>query len=79
MKAAVYEKFCGPIAIREVPDLKRSDDGIVLRVKATGICLSDWHGWRGNDPVSGQRAPRSEDNRLSLRKSDKGYQRKGQN
>ena len=44
MKAAVYEKFCGPIAIREVPDPKPSDDGIVLRVKATGICLSDWHG-----------------------------------
>jgi alcohol dehydrogenase len=50
MKAAVYEKFCGPIAIKELPDPKPSDDGIVLRVKATGICLSDWHGWRGNDP-----------------------------
>lgn len=27
-----------------------SDDGVVLRVAATGLCLSDWHGWMGHAP-----------------------------
>jgi len=25
-------------------------DGAVVRVEATGVCRSDWHGWRGHDP-----------------------------
>ena len=50
MKAAVYEEFGKPLTIQEVPDPTPDDDGVVVRVKATGICLSDWHGWMGNDP-----------------------------
>lgn len=26
-------------------------DGAVVAVRATGICRSDWHAWRGHDPV----------------------------
>lgn len=25
-------------------------DGAVIRVEATGLCRSDWHGWMGHDP-----------------------------
>ncbi len=50
MKAAVYDIFQGPIEVREVPDPTPSPTGIVLEVKACGICRSDWHGWMGNDP-----------------------------
>ena len=50
MKAAIYEAFGGPISIKNVPDPAPSDDGVVLRVEATGICRSDWHGWMGHDP-----------------------------
>src|SRR5437764_2101218 len=50
MKAAVYEEFQGPIEVREVADPVPSPTGVVLRVKACGICRSDWHGWMGNDP-----------------------------
>ena len=50
MRAAVYEQFQQPIVIREVPPPKPSDDGVVIAVKACGICRSDWHGWMGNDP-----------------------------
>ncbi len=50
MKAVMYEKFSGPPEIRNLPDPTPSDDGVVIRVKATGICLSDWHGWKGHDP-----------------------------
>jgi alcohol dehydrogenase len=24
--------------------------GVVLKVMASGVCLSDWHGWQGHDP-----------------------------
>lgn len=50
MKAAVYRSFGGPIAIEEVTDPTAPEGGVVLKVEATGICRSDWHGWRGHDP-----------------------------
>jgi alcohol dehydrogenase len=50
MKAAVYETFKGPINIQNVPDPVPTDHGVVIQVKANGICRSDWHGWMGNDP-----------------------------
>ncbi len=49
MKAAVYEKFAHPLTIQTVPDPVPTADGVVIRVEATGICRSDWHGWMGND------------------------------
>jgi alcohol dehydrogenase len=33
-----------------VPDPVPSAHGAVLRVEATGLCRSDWHGWMGHDP-----------------------------
>lgn len=50
MKAAVYEAFQQPITIQTVPDPTPPPDGVVLEVKATGLCRSDWHGWMGHDP-----------------------------
>jgi len=50
MRAAIYHEFGGPIFIQSVPDPKPSPTGVVLEVKACGICRSDWHGWMGNDP-----------------------------
>ncbi len=50
MRAAVYEKFREPLTIRNVPDPTPENSGVVIRVKATGLCLSDWHGWMGHDP-----------------------------
>ena len=50
MRAAIYEAFEGPILIQELPDPTPADDGVVIRVEATGICRSDWHGWMGHDP-----------------------------
>ncbi|MCB8976619.1 MAG: zinc-dependent alcohol dehydrogenase family protein [Ardenticatenaceae bacterium] len=50
MKAAVYEAFQQPITIQNVPDPTPTADGVVLEVKATGLCRSDWHGWMGHDP-----------------------------
>ena len=50
MKAAVYEQFRETPRIQTVPDPTPSRTGVVLAVKACGICRSDWHGWMGNDP-----------------------------
>lgn len=50
MRAAVYEEFEKSLTIQNVPDPTPSDDGVVIRVEATGLCRSDWHGWMGHDP-----------------------------
>jgi len=50
MKAAVYESFGQPLTIENVADPIPDETGIVIQVKATGICRSDWHGWMGHDP-----------------------------
>jgi alcohol dehydrogenase len=49
MRAAVFEAFKGPITIQNVPDPSPHEDGVVIRVKATGLCRSDWHAWMGHD------------------------------
>ena len=49
MKAAVFEQFRQPLTIQIVPDPVASADGVVIQVKANGICRSDWHGWMGHD------------------------------
>ncbi len=49
MKAAYYEQFQGVIDIRRVPDPEPKPHGVVIRVEATGLCRSDWHGWMGHD------------------------------
>ncbi len=50
MKALVYEKFQGALRVQEVPDPIPKPDGVVVKVTATGLCRSDWHGWMGHDP-----------------------------
>jgi alcohol dehydrogenase len=50
MKALLYEDFGATPMITTVPDPIPADDGVVIRVKASGICRSDWHGWLGHDP-----------------------------
>ena len=46
---AVFEKFKAPLELVEVADPIAEDDGVVIRVEASGICRSDWHGWMGHD------------------------------
>ena len=36
----------------DVADPECPDDGVVVAVSATGVCRSDWHAWRGHDPVA---------------------------
>lgn len=50
MRAVLYTEFREPPAVREVADPVPPADGVVVRVEATGLCRSDWHGWQGHDP-----------------------------
>jgi alcohol dehydrogenase len=50
MKAVLYEAFSEPPRIVKVPDPTPERHGVVVKVKATGVCRSDWHGWVGHDP-----------------------------
>ncbi|MEH6535945.1 MAG: zinc-dependent alcohol dehydrogenase family protein [Psychroserpens sp.] len=49
MKAAIYETYQGSITIQNVEDPIPKEHGVVISVKATGLCRSDWHGWMGHD------------------------------
>jgi len=49
MRAMIFEHFGDTPAIRAVPDPAPAPDGVVIEVKATGLCRSDWHGWKGHD------------------------------
>jgi alcohol dehydrogenase len=50
MRAVVYEAFGEPPRVEQVPDPAPPSHGAVVRVAATGLCRSDWHGWMGHDP-----------------------------
>lgn len=50
MRAAIYEEFAQPLTVQNLPDPTPPEHGVVLRVEATGLCRSDWHGWLGHDP-----------------------------
>lgn len=50
MRAVIYDEFAKLPTIENVSDPTPEKHGVVLRVKATGLCRSDWHGWMGHDP-----------------------------
>lgn len=50
MKAVVYEHFSAAPKIMNVADPTPENHGVVIKVEATGVCRSDWHGWMGHDP-----------------------------
>ena len=49
MKAVIYEAFNAPPLLKTVPDPNPETHGVIVKVMATGVCRSDWHGWVGHD------------------------------
>lgn len=49
MKAILFEKFRETPKLVHLEDPAPDDDGVVVKVEATGVCRSDWHGWMGHD------------------------------
>src|SRR5262249_3795813 len=49
MRALLYDSFKAPLRVADVPDPVVPRDGVVVEVKVSGLCRSDWHGWQGHD------------------------------
>ena len=49
MKAIHFTEFQGELSILDLPMPQPSGRGVVIKVEATGLCRSDWHGWMGHD------------------------------
>jgi alcohol dehydrogenase len=52
MRAVVIDRIGGPAAVRAVPEPVPPADGVVVEVRATGLCRSDWHAWAGHDDIA---------------------------
>ncbi|MXN51322.1 alcohol dehydrogenase catalytic domain-containing protein [Shinella sp. AETb1-6] len=50
MRAMYFEAFEATPDVRTLPDPTPTEGGVVVKVEATGLCRSDWHGWMGHDP-----------------------------
>ena len=49
MQAVYFETFQGDVSVETLDDPTPASHGVVLKVEATGLCRSDWHGWMGHD------------------------------
>lgn len=47
----VMEEIAGPLRVQAVPDPTAPIGGVVVTVRATGLCRSDWHAWVGHDDI----------------------------
>lgn len=49
MQAVYFEAFQDDVYVETLDDPTPESHGVVLKVEATGLCRSDWHGWMGHD------------------------------
>ncbi|KQO60049.1 alcohol dehydrogenase catalytic domain-containing protein [Curtobacterium sp. Leaf261] len=49
MRAVRYQEFGATPEIVDVEPTPCPPHGVVVQVRATGVCRSDWHAWRGHD------------------------------
>jgi D-arabinose 1-dehydrogenase-like Zn-dependent alcohol dehydrogenase len=49
MRAVLIEQYDVMPTVVDVPRPATEREGVLLRVEATGLCRSDWHGWQGHD------------------------------
>ena len=50
MKAAIFESYNSDLEVRDIAEPDCPADGVVVEVRACGVCRSDWHAWKGTDP-----------------------------
>lgn len=49
MRAILFQEYGAVPEVVEVPAPEVTPTGAIIRVRATGLCRSDWHGWMGHD------------------------------
>jgi D-arabinose 1-dehydrogenase-like Zn-dependent alcohol dehydrogenase len=52
VRAVVYSGYGVVPELAQVADPACPPDGVVIAVGASGVCRSDWHAWKGHDPVA---------------------------
>ncbi|MDF2146156.1 zinc-dependent alcohol dehydrogenase family protein [Knoellia sp. p5-6-4] len=52
MRAVAYTDYGSLPRVVEAAEPACPEDGVVIAVRATGVCRSDWHAWKGHDPVT---------------------------
>lgn len=57
MRAVVIDQVQGKPEVREVPAPAAGPGGVVVKVRATGLCRSDWHAWAGHDNIAFPHVP----------------------
>lgn len=51
MRAVVIDEVRATPEVREVPEPDAPAGGVLVRVRATGMCRSDWHAWAGHEDI----------------------------
>lgn len=51
MRAIEYRAYGARPQLVELPEPTIGPTDAIVAVRATGVCRSDWHAWRGHDPV----------------------------
>lgn len=49
MRAVYFEEFNGPISVEDIEIPYPAPKSALIKVEATGLCRSDWHGYVGHD------------------------------
>ncbi|MGN7248822.1 zinc-dependent alcohol dehydrogenase family protein [Janibacter anophelis] len=57
MRAVVIDGVRAQPEVREVDSPFAPEGGVVVQVKATGVCRSDWHAWAGHDDIAWPHVP----------------------
>jgi D-arabinose 1-dehydrogenase-like Zn-dependent alcohol dehydrogenase len=57
MQAVQYDAYGATPTLVDLPAPDCPADGVLVEVRATGVCRSDWHAWQGHDPVSLPQVP----------------------
>src|SRR5699024_11735279 len=48
MKAILLEEYKKDLQIADIPEPTLTEDGVIVEIKANGICRSDFHIWQGD-------------------------------
>ena len=57
VRAVVVDAVRAQPHVREVSDPAAPPSGVVVEVRATGMCRSDWHAWAGHDEIAFPHVP----------------------
>lgn len=57
MRALVLDAVRADPEVRDVPAPRAPQGGVVVEVRATGLCRSDWHAWAGHEELTFPHVP----------------------